>query len=460
MHRLLMIALVFLTLPTASQAAQLSLTQDADYGCLIALEGQIAEGDSDRLLALLRQAASLPRYANTIYVNEDPAGGTPNVAIYEPMNLCLDSPGGALTEAMALTRLVHGTLGTVIRAGARCESACALVFMAGSHSTETDFGVSVNRFLHVDGRLGFHAPSLTVPEGRYDAATVARAYEISVAVSELIFRNLVTYRFAPSLAARMHATPATDMHYVTRVEEAARWDIGILGIAPPTRISDAAIRNGCNNLYLKVQDQMTSDPDAWSRGGLPFEAVRRTDTGFSYTAFGMEAAGTCTGGSATSGPDAGLVEGFWGDARLIRQSVWAVGGVRDAQPPVFFGFFQNYMAWPGEMPLSALPRDGRVPDYQSATGRCYVFTGEPAVKSDDEPCLRQRLAAADGRMIDTFEWPSGAQTRLEQAGGALAINGATAIPWYWPGAAQPGDAPPRCYRNEVSQNVFCFARDG
>lgn len=454
MHRLLTIALILVSLPIASKAAQLSLTRDADFGCLIALEGQIAEGDSATLLALLRQAASQPRYADTIYVNEDPAGGPPNIAIYKPMNLCLDSPGGSLTEAMALTRLVHGSLGTVVRAGARCESACALVFMAGSHSTETDYGVSVNRFLHVDGRLGFHAPSLTVPEGRYDAASVARAYEISVAVSELIFRNLVTYRFAPSLAARMHATPATDMAYITTVQEAARWRIGILGVDRPTALPDQAIRQACSNLFLSAWDQVSSDPDNWPRSlQLPSAPVDRDRDSFRYTAFGQEGAGTCELRRIDPDDEYGANRLFWGGEPMIADSVWADGHVRDSRPAVFFGLVQNYMAWPGEMPLAALPRAGRSQPAQTA-GLCFVLDAEQSL-TDREPCSRSREATSDGGVIDTHTWPSGARTTLDYRAETPRVNGTTGRWGYWPLAPLPG-ATPNCVVNTGSGNTFCF----
>ncbi|MGP6085654.1 hypothetical protein [Antarctobacter jejuensis] len=439
-----------------AEAAEITLSDDPAYGCIADLRGRIEEGDLARLRAVVDQVARLPQYRDLIYVGEDFEDGTPNMGFYTPLNLCLDSPGGSLTEAMDLTEFVHGRLGTVVRAGARCESACALIFMAGSFSTESDIGLTVNRFLHVDGKLGFHAPSLTVPEGRYDAASVAKAYQISVAVTELIFRNLVAYRFAPSLAARMHATPAEDMHYITKVQEAARWRISILGIDSPGPVTDAVVRNGCTNLYLSALDQDTSDPDAWPRLGAPLEEVRRNEYGaYEYTAFGMEAAGTCGVTAGDLGSD--FTPDFWGEGALIRQSVWGVGDVENAVPAVFFGYLQNYMAWPGELPLTALPRNGRVQELTSG-GRCYVFTGaEPARMTDSEACSRSRRTAPGGLMIDTHLWPSGARTTVEDAGLVLSLNGNRATSWYWPGDLLPDpSARPRCFRNDASNNVFCF----
>lgn len=457
--RHLMFALCAVLVATEADAARITLVDDPAYGCIAQLQGRIEAGDTTRLRAVLKEASRLPKFENVLYVDEDFDDGTPNIGVYRPLNLCLDSPGGSLTEAMALTELVFGRLGTVVRAGESCESACALVFMAGSHSTETDFGISVNRFLHVDGRLGFHAPSLVVPEGAYDAGSVARAYAVSVAVSELIFRNMVKYRFAPSLAARMHATPADDMFHVTRVEEAARWGIGILGIDLPAAVNDTVIANACGNLYLSVQDQGNSDPDAWPRGIGRMDEVRRTPEGnLAYTGFGMEAAGTCV-----VTPDAPARRGesavdFWGEAALIKDSVWGYGDARDATPPVFFGFMQAYMAWPGEMPLAALPRNGQVQELTTA-GRCHVFR-EDGTRLDENTCIRTRRATAGGGLLDSHLWPSGASTVLENAGGLLRVNGNPGTLWYWMGGDRPGGAPPDCVRNDSSTNVFCFEAGG
>lgn len=47
--------------------------------------------------------------------------------------VCLDSPGGGLPEALKRAALFRERgIGTRLESGARCESACALLFMAGS----------------------------------------------------------------------------------------------------------------------------------------------------------------------------------------------------------------------------------------------------------------------------------------------------------------------------------------
>ncbi|SNR97101.1 hypothetical protein [Antarctobacter heliothermus] len=456
MRRPLILALCTLLMPVAASAARIGLTDDPAYGCLVELSGRIEPGDATRLRAAIEEAASLPRYDGTIYVNADLDDGRPNFGIYQPLHLCLDSPGGSLSEAMDLIDVVHGHLGTVVRDGARCESACALVFMAGSHSTETDFGLSVNRFLHVGGKLGFHAPSLTVAEGRYDADTVERAYRVSVSVTELIFRNLVRFRFSPSLAARMHATPAEDMFYVTTVEQAARWGIAVLGVDSPSSVTDAVIRTACGNLYLSALDRMTSDPEVWPNAlsGMNEPVERLGDQGYSYRAFGQEAAGACVVRAENPNNNDGIAGSFWGTAPLVRTSVWATANVRDAEPPVSFGFLQNFMAWPGVLPLDALPRDGQA-RVLNTSGTCTVFDSADRL-TDSDPCTRARQATGDGGMTDTHFWPSGARTLLEYQGGTIRVNGNSGGISYWPGQPVQGAPRPTCTLNSGSGNRFCF----
>jgi ATP-dependent protease ClpP protease subunit len=112
----------------------------ADEGVIICnfyLEGQIISGDAKRLQAIV---ATWRQKHKT---------DTPR--------LCLNSPGGSFEEGLLiarfLTQWVEGG-GTAIEAGAKCFSACAIIFMAGTYPWIGER----NRFLNVNGMIGFHAP--------------------------------------------------------------------------------------------------------------------------------------------------------------------------------------------------------------------------------------------------------------------------------------------------------------
>lgn len=443
--------------PQGAQAADIRLADDADYGCLVTLDGTIAPGDTDALLAVIKRASTESRYADTIWYTDDDGGQGPYIDFKTPLNLCLNSPGGALQEAVALTQAVHGRLGTMIRPGARCESACALVFMAGSYDTASDIGTITSRHLHVDGRLGFHAPSLTVPDGNYSAETVAKAYQVSVDASALIFRNLVKFRFPPSLAAKMHQTPPQDMFYISTVRQAARWGISVLGIDPPVQFSDAVIKTACANLFRGTMDLQTSDPDIWHISGAPLNQVNRDGRLFSYQGFGMEAVGTCEGAFLDKSDDYNTARNFWGPAHAVQESVWGEGSFPDTgQAALSFSLLQNYMAYPPELPLIALPRNGQTTTIDRP-GTCFVYNSNDAL-TDREPCTQSRTVLADGTLQATHLWPSGARTVVETAGLVDRINGAATSGWYWPDP-RPQGAGDRCPRSESSGNTFCFHPD-
>ena len=452
MFRLLMIALLALALPSLPRAAQLALADDPAYGCLITLDGPIADGDTEKLLAAIKRASTESRYSDTIWYTEYP-DAPPDIDFKTPLNLCLDSPGGSLAEAVELTQAVHGRLGTMIRPGARCESACALVFMAGSYDTASDIGYVPSRHMHVDGRLGFHAPSLSLPEGNYDAATVARAYQVSVSASALIFRNLVKFRFAPSLAAKMHETPPEEMFYITTVREAARWGISVIGIDPPDRLSDAVIRTACANLYLATTDLRSSSPEDWYSGGDPEMAVTRDAETFTFGGFGMEGLGHCEGRFIDFGDEWSFARQVWGPAEMVQRSVWAGGAFPDAEPPLFYAFLQHFMAYPPEMPLAALPRDGQTRSL-TRNGTCFIYNGDDQM-TDREPCVQETRVGTDGSLTAEHLWPSGARTVVQTIGLQITINGNPAHPWYWPDP-RPAGAEDDCPRNRSSRNTFCF----
>jgi hypothetical protein len=84
--------------------------------------------------------------------------------------VCLNSPGGDLQVGLQLFEAFQrdGFL-TVVPENAICLSACAVAFLAGSQrfyplhgDYERNNSNNPGRFLHVNSRLGFHAPALTL----------------------------------------------------------------------------------------------------------------------------------------------------------------------------------------------------------------------------------------------------------------------------------------------------------
>lgn len=123
-------------LAIGAQAADVSLE-----GSAIRIKGRIEAGDAQKLQDLL----ATPRGRQ---------------AFIRSGTFLLDSPGGRVSEAMKIARIVERGFGTtVVRSGAQCYSACFIVYAAGSY-----------RIAGEAAALGVHRVALA--NGRDDGSSV------------------------------------------------------------------------------------------------------------------------------------------------------------------------------------------------------------------------------------------------------------------------------------------------
>jgi len=283
MLRTLPVLAVFLAtlLPGLASAATFRLGGDESLDCRMTIEGEIVEGDAERFRQMLVD------YLNDLLPQDPNVDLSTNYHEWmEEVRICLDSPGGSISEAIemadtlaygyrvrsditphvpGLAQTIIWTIGTAVPAGARCESACAILFMAGGYFSQlgtSNNGRDPNRILHVDGRLGFHAPSLVVPGGDYTEDTVSQAFGLAVETIQRLSNRLDRYNFSPSLFQRMVSTAPDDMFYVDTVEEAASWFIPISG-APV--IDDPSLGN-----LTRVCENLTALSDSEFAGGAQY----------------------------------------------------------------------------------------------------------------------------------------------------------------------------------------------
>lgn len=163
-----------LTLFTGSAtAATLELGGDDYMQCIATLSGPIESGDAQALgtvvKALRAEAEADERKSLGL------TAGEPVFTKFGTQRLCLDSPGGSLTEAIKMGDILYSEqLGTAVARDASCQSACAVLFLAGTELLTGDGATGPNRILHATARLGFHAPSLAVPDDQYSKAAVEK----------------------------------------------------------------------------------------------------------------------------------------------------------------------------------------------------------------------------------------------------------------------------------------------
>jgi hypothetical protein len=106
-------ALVFVAAASwSASAANLTITVSRDNKTIVALNGELAEGDATRLSDIIAASNKSARPASGIRLN---------------------SAGGSLIEGVRLAGIVlNAKLATVVPSGATCASACFIVFAAGN----------------------------------------------------------------------------------------------------------------------------------------------------------------------------------------------------------------------------------------------------------------------------------------------------------------------------------------
>lgn len=216
-----------------------NLGPDGDVVCNLLLEGPIERGDLDKL----KQAIGHQRTSNFDKVPR----------------LCLHSPGGSYGEGLDIaTYLMKESIGTAVPRDAECYSACAVVFMGGTYPWKGE----LNRFLHVQGVLGFHAPYIPDRNDRsktlVDEANVRLAFSDGIramsAFMQLGVGNPVK-RITPELMQEMMAQGPEEFFFVDTIGKAIRFRIHLTGIAQIPALDDRGVCNACTNMNYGAHER-------------------------------------------------------------------------------------------------------------------------------------------------------------------------------------------------------------
>jgi len=225
-------ALCGIVLAAAAQAGTVATVGDNESECAYIFSGPIVEGDAEKI-------AVLNTYGS--------AGAT----------LCFDSPGGSMLEGLRIFDVIwNRQMRTRVLDGHRCESACAIAWLGGSESHGTLAFKDLSRSIQPGAILGFHAPSLELPDDdTYSAAQVEQAFQIALQAAEGIFRiNLLDQDSGDPLNnyvyGRILATPGDQMHRITTVGEALLANVRVEGARGPQQITHANMIHLCENAYL------------------------------------------------------------------------------------------------------------------------------------------------------------------------------------------------------------------
>jgi PAN domain len=204
-----------------------------------------------------------------------------------PIYVCLDSGGGNVEESLRIARYIRWigdspdrnveffsgfdtAIVTVVGDRARCASACAIIFMAGSALT------SPARFLHPRGQLIFHSSfiadeslrALTVQNikpneleelyslGLQDFREIIKTFD-SVSTPR---GNLLPPWVRPSLFLEAFSQGPEELMCIDNIDQVGRWGIELFGFAPPKEITKPMVRNACQNTFYWRQDSSARVP--------------------------------------------------------------------------------------------------------------------------------------------------------------------------------------------------------
>lgn len=294
--RLIMIATALcLLLGACATATAADITTVRRRHCHLLLKGNIEEGD----LARLKRA----EYEAEEAWKRD---GYKTRSDSEGQGLCLDSPGGSYLEGIKLAKHVFGNdairIGTVVDRDESCFSACAIIWLAGARQHENL--IFPDRKLHVNGKLGFHAPHLAVRDGTYTAQSIEAAYKAGLQAIGLLARipygdkspweNNVGYGYhgdiVPSgLLAEILAHGPDQMFVIDSLAKVLFFGFDLEGYSTLQPVNRNALCNACTNHNMTIMKQIHKSD------GCPEGSLERTASGYSgkFPGFGGEGGYTC-----------------------------------------------------------------------------------------------------------------------------------------------------------------------
>lgn len=145
------------------------------------------------------------------------------------LGVSLDSLGGSLAEGLLLGRFLRqNSIGTLVRQGNECYSACAIAFLGGTKPYTTGSGIGRN--LEVGAKLGFHGfassnERVVLLNEAFDAARIVNGLIVQYA-SEMRGIDL-------SLLAELISVEPTSIRVVSTPRELRGLSINVRGSLPP-----------------------------------------------------------------------------------------------------------------------------------------------------------------------------------------------------------------------------------
>ena len=171
------------------------------------------------------------------------------VAGERDIKVLFNSDGGSFAEAIKIARhLREKSIPAEIGAGQNCFSACAIAFMGGAdHGPEGMTALS--RKMHPQGRLGFHAPFLEMPDEKYQRDVVEVAYELAIKNIADLIELAGGIGIDPKLLPHLLVGGRKSFYEIDRVDRAGVLKVEIDHDAGLRQFSPRMLFNYCRNGY-------------------------------------------------------------------------------------------------------------------------------------------------------------------------------------------------------------------
>jgi Bacterial SH3 domain len=206
-------------------------------GDTILFSGEIKAGDlSDLAKQVFKEQAARPR----------------------GLTLSLNSNGNNFEEAILLSLFVQRSgIRTMVKSGNRCNSACALIFLAGTSIEGGEAGTHKDINIEVGAELGFHMPYVSAGQSSNNAAGEALSETEAVLQLTKLFDALeVPAAIRPLL---MHSDAQHSLYDATTVEAVELLEVNVEGLSVvPQKITRSMAMNSCINGYRLAKRQLPS----------------------------------------------------------------------------------------------------------------------------------------------------------------------------------------------------------
>lgn len=220
---------------SSPHAAAATIDQAHGAECELSVSGEIEQGDFDRFVDRAREL--------------------------RVTTVCLAGPGGSWADGLKIAEYIKDHfVGTYVREGQECFSACAVIFLAGARKGRlvqgiVSSGINLldpdpvrlpNRKMHIGAKIGFHAPYVSLPERQYSArelelARVAAFQSFAKLLAIMSktggVKNHINY-IPKRFISRAMRTAKDDFLLIDSVDMAGWLRIDLVGYRVPNSLSD------------------------------------------------------------------------------------------------------------------------------------------------------------------------------------------------------------------------------